>query len=142
MAAGSLISPEAMQHAVFVGDFRFGGAVAVVENLFDAAGGVRVEHEDLAEVRVGRFEQVETIALGLGQGVLVPENDLLGVVVQFAEGDKAAPLLDYIAVPGTLNAANKRRCRALFPEPGSLFAPGAKVARGPGIDVFATLGIK
>jgi hypothetical protein len=93
MAAGSLTLPQPVEHAVLVGDLGFGGAVAVVENLLDAAGGVGVEHEDLPEVRVRGLEQVEPVALGLGEGLLVAEDHLFGVVVQLAEGDesRAAP---------------------------------------------------
>jgi hypothetical protein len=82
-----------VQDAVLIGDFGFGGAVAVVENLLHAAGGVGVEHEDLAEVRVGGLQQVKPVALGLGEGLLVAEDDLLGVVVELAESDEAAALL-------------------------------------------------
>ena len=102
MAAGSLTRQSAVQHAVLVGDLGIGGACAVVENLLDAAGRVGVEHEDLAEVGVRGLEQVEPVALGLAERLLVAEDDLFGVVVQLAEGDEAAPLLDDLPVPGTM----------------------------------------
>ena len=98
-------APEAVQNAVLVGDFGVGGTAAVVENLLHAAGRVGVEHEDLAEVRVGGLEQVEAVAFGLGERLLVAEDDLLGVLVELAEGDKAAPLLDLHRLPGT-----RKRC--------------------------------
>jgi hypothetical protein len=52
-------------------------------------------------VRVRGLEQVEPVALGLGERLLVAEDHLLGVVVQLAQGDKAARSFT-ISVPGTL----------------------------------------
>ena len=57
-------APDAVQNTVLVGDLSFSGTVAFVQNLFNAAGGVRIEHEDLAEVGMGGLEQVQAVALG------------------------------------------------------------------------------
>ena len=57
--------PEPVQHTVLVGDFGFGGAAAVVENFFHAAGGVGVEHENLSKMRTSGLQQIEPVALGL-----------------------------------------------------------------------------
>ena len=111
-------APDAVQHAVFVGDFGVGGAAAVVENLLHAAGGIGVEHEDLAEVGARGLEQVEAVALGLGERLLMAEDDLVGIVVKLAEGDEAAALLDLIAFRERGSAASRQRCRDLFPGPG------------------------
>ena len=89
-------APDAVQNAVFVGNFGVGGTSALIENLLNATGRIGVEHEDLAEVGVGGLEQVEAIAFWLGEGLLVAENDLLSVLVELAEGDETAPFLDYI----------------------------------------------
>ncbi len=85
--------PQPVQHAVLVGDLGLGRTGALVENLLHAAGRVRVEHEYLPEVRMGGLEQVEPVALGLGERLFVAEDHLLGVLVQFTDGDEAAPLL-------------------------------------------------
>ena len=71
-------APEAVQHAVLVGDLGLGWSVAVIEDGLDGAGGVGIEHEDLAEVGVGGLEKIEAVALGLGEGLLMTEDDLLG----------------------------------------------------------------
>ena len=89
-------APDAVQDAVLVGDFGVGGACTFVEDLFDAAGGIGVEHENLAEVGMGGLEQVQAVALGLGEGLLVAEDDLVGVLVKSAEGDEAAAFLDLV----------------------------------------------
>ena len=125
MAAGSLTRQSAMQDAVFVGDFGVGGAVAFVENLFDAAGGIGVEHEDLAEVGVRGLEQVEAVALGLGERLLVAEDNLLGVVVELAERDEAAAFLDLIS-PRNAEALGVGEDAGVFLlDQNALFAPGA-----------------
>ncbi len=135
-------APEAVEHAVFVGDFGFGWACVFVENLFHAAGGVRVEHEDLAEVGAGGLEQVETVALGLAEGLLVAEDDLLGVVVEPAESDKSAAFFHHVGA-GNLEALRVGEdAGVFFLDEDFLFAPGAEVARGAGIDVFAALGVE
>ena len=135
-------APEAVQHAVLVGDLGFGGAVAFVENLLHAAGGVGVEHEDLAEVGVGGLEQVQAVALGLGERLLVAEDDLLGVFVDLAEGDKAAALF-YDVGAGNLEALRiGEDAGVLFLGQNALFAPGLEVAGGARIYAFAALGVE
>ena len=131
-----------MEDAVLVGDFGFGGAAAVVENLLHAAGGVGVEHEDLAEVGVGGLEQVEAVAFGLGKGLLVAEDDLLGVVVELAEGDKAAPLLDDFGAGDAETLRVGEDAGVFFLDEDALFAPGAEVAGGAGIDALSAFGIE
>jgi len=94
-------APQPVQHAVLVGDFGIGGAAAIVENLLHAASGVRIEHENLAEVSVRGLEQIEPVAPGFGEGLLMAEDDLVGIVVELAERDKTAPSLT-ISDPGSL----------------------------------------
>ena len=142
MAAGIADAPQAVQHAILVGDFGFGGAVPVVENLLHAAGGVGVEHEDLAEVRARGLEQVEAVALGLGERLFVAEDDLLGVVVQLAEGDKAAPLLQVSASRNLELLRVGEDAGILLLDQNALLTPGAEIARGSGVDAFAPLGVK
>jgi hypothetical protein len=76
-------------------------------------------------VRVRGLEQVEPVALGLGERLLVAEDDLLGVVVQLAEGDKAAPLLDDFG-SGNLEALRVGEDAGVFLlDQNALLAPGA-----------------
>ena len=89
-------APDAVQDAVLVGHFGVGRAGALVEDLFHAAGWVGVEHEDLAKVGVRGLQQVQAVALGLGKRLLVAEDDLVGVVVKFAESDESAALFDLV----------------------------------------------
>ena len=102
MAAGSLTRQRRWSTPYSSVTSASAGPVSLVEDLLHAAGGVRVEHEDLAEVGAGGLEQVEPVALGLGEGLLVAEDDLLGVVVELAEGDKAAAFLHDRRFRGTL----------------------------------------
>ena len=126
-------APDAVQDAVFVGDFGVGWAGALVEDLFDSAGGVGVEHEDLAKMGVGGLEQVQAVAFGLGEGLLMAEDDLVGVFVKFAEGDEAAALLDLVGTRERGSAGSRRRCRVVFLDQDGLFAPGLEVAGGAGV---------
>src|SRR6516162_9434706 len=79
-----------MLNTVFVGDFGRGRAI-LGEQAIDLAI-VVVEHEDLAEVGAGGPEQVQAVGLGLGQGLLVPVDRAVGIVLDPAKGDEAAPL--------------------------------------------------
>ena len=134
--------PQPVQHAVLVGDLGVGGPGAVVQNLLDAAGRVGVEHEDLPEMRVRGLEQVEPVALGLAERLLVAEDHLLGVLVQLAEGDEAAPLLDDLGA-GNLEALRVGEdAGVFFLRQHALLAPGAEVARRAGIDALAALGVE
>ena len=68
------------------------GPSAFVKDLLHAAGGIGVEHENLAEVSMRGLEQVKAVALGLGKRLLVTEDDLLCVVVKLAKRDESAAL--------------------------------------------------
>src|ERR1035438_6236092 len=135
-------APEAVEDAVLVGDFGFGGPAAVEEGLFHAGGGVGVEHEDLAEVGVGGLEQVEAVALGLGEGLLVAEDDLFGVVMELAEGDKAAALFHDFSAGNLETLGIGEEAGVLFLDQDALIAPGAEVATGAGVDALAAFGIE
>ena len=80
--------PDAMQNLIFIGNgnvrFSRGG-----EERFDLAG-VFVKHENLAEVGAGGAEKIESVRLGLGQGLLVPEDDAGRIVLQAAESYESA----------------------------------------------------
>ena len=134
--------PDAVQNAVFVGDFCIGGTGAVVENLFNAAGRVGVEHEDLAEVGAGGLEQVETIAFRFGEGLLVAKYDLVGILMQTAEGDESAALLDFIGTGNAEALGVGEDAWILLLDENGLFPPCLEVAGGARIDTLATLGIK
>ena len=135
-------APEAVKDAVFVGDLGFGGAVLVVEDLFHAAGGIGVEHEDLAEVGMGGFEQVEAVALGLGQGLLMAEDNAIGVVMEAAEGDKAAAFLDYVAARNFEALGIGEDAGVFFLDQDAVLAPLGEIVRGTGVDAFTALGIE
>ena len=131
-----------MQYAIFVGDFGFGGTVVVVKDLLRAAGGVRVQHENLAKMRVRGFEQVEPVALGFGERLLMAENHLLGVVVQLAQGNEAAAFLDDVG-PWNLEALRVgKNAWFLLLNQHSLLPPCAEIAGRAGVDTFAALGIE
>ena len=135
-------APEAVKNAVLVGDFGLGGAVAVVEDLLDASGGVGVEHEDLSEVGAGGFEEVEAVVFGLGEGLLVAEDDLLGVLVELAEGNKTSPLLHNFRSGNLETLRIGEDAGVLLLGEDALLAPGGEVACGAGIDAFALFRVK
>ena len=122
-----------------VSDLWPSGSVCAEDELFGGEGGVGVEHVDLLAVGAGGLEEGEAVGLVLGEGLLVAVDDLVGVVVEVAEGDEAAALADFggagdgvglgVAVEGGLG---------LFGE-DVLFAPVVEVLGGAGVDVVGLL---
>ena len=102
--------PDAVDDAVLVGDGEVGGwrrvlrvfAVRAEDEFFGGEGGVGVEHVDLLAVGAGGLEEGEAVGLVLGEGLLVAVDDLVGVVVEVAEGDEAAALADLVWCRGTV----------------------------------------
>src|ERR1700735_3865193 len=80
--------PNAMQNLIFIGngDVRLGRGG---EERFDLSG-VLVKHENLAEGGGGGAEKIESVSIGLGQGLLVPEDDAGGIVLNPAESYESA----------------------------------------------------
>ena len=99
--------PEAVDDVVLVGDLsgarrlRAVSAFGVEEQVVGLGFGVGVEHVDLLAVGAGGLEEGEAVGLVLGEGLLVAVDDLVGVVVELAEGDEAAAFADFV-VPGTV----------------------------------------
>ena len=101
--------PETVDDVVFVGDGEvgrggvwsdhaadgFAGTAGSEDELFGGKGGVGVEHVDLLAVGAGGLEEGEAIGFVLGEGLLVAVDDLVGVVVEVAEGDEAAAFADF-----------------------------------------------
>ena len=100
-------APNAVNYAVFVGNFGVGGSGAVV-GVLDATGRVRVEHEDLAEVGVSGLEQIKAIAFWFGESLLMAKDNLVSVIVELAEGDETTTFLNGI---GTWDAESLRICQ-------------------------------
>ena len=65
------------------------------DEFFGGEAGVGVEHVDLLAVGAGGLEEGEAVGLVLGEGLLVAVDDLVGVVVEMAEGDESAALPDF-----------------------------------------------
>ncbi len=117
MGVGEL--PDAVDDAVLVGDGEVGWVVveavwgwALEDEFFGGEGGVGVEHVDLLAVGAGGFEEGEAVGFVLGEGLLVAVDDLVGVVVEVAEGDEAAALADLVGVRGRCRSGSSRRGRA------------------------------
>ena len=72
------------------------------DQLLGGEAGVGVEHVDLLAVGAGGLEEGEAVGLVLGKGLLVAVDDLVGVVVEVAEGDEAAALADFGRCAGTV----------------------------------------
>ncbi len=93
-------------------------------------------------MRLGGFKQVQPVAFGLGKGLFVAKDHLVGVVVQLAQGDESAPLFHHIR-PRHLESLRVGEDAGRFLlNQNALFAPGAEVARRPGVDTFVSLGIE
>ena len=110
------------------------------DELFGGEAGVGVEHVDLLAVGAGGLEEGEAVGLVLGEGLLVAVDDLVGVVVEMAEGDEAAALADFVGVGHGVGLG-------VAVEGGlGLFARGCSSARqalrvfgGAGVDVVGLL---
>jgi hypothetical protein len=76
------------------------------------------------------FEQLEAVTLGFGESLLVAEYDVVGVFVEFAEGDEATPFFY------DLGSGNFETLRVgidagvFFLGEYTLFAPGLEIAGG------------
>ena len=98
--------------------------------------GIFIEQEKLLVVGAGGAQQVEAVGLGLGQSLLVAEDDLGGIVFDAAEGDES-PALELASRGGGkgLGVGVDGR-RGILPE-DAFGAPLAGVGGGPGIYVVA-----
>ncbi len=135
-------SPDAMENVVLVSDFAIGGTVVVEEELIDGAGGVRVEHEDLAEMGAGGFEEIEAIALGLAQGLLVAIDDLVRVFMELSNGDEAATLFNDGGSGNGEALRISEDAGLLLLNQDAFFAPGLQIRCGARVDTFTPLGVK
>src|SRR5256885_1145162 len=81
-----------MGDAVFVAefDFRRGSRFGFTENGIDALLRVGIQHEELTSMRAGVTKKLEPVGFWAGQGVLVPEHDAGGIVLQLAGPDETA----------------------------------------------------
>ncbi len=77
--------PDPVQDLVLVGHFDVRRGRRVEQQPFGAEAGVGIQHEDLAKVSAGGAQQVQPIVLWFGESLFVTEDDLLGVIVKFAE---------------------------------------------------------
>src|SRR5260370_11738586 len=84
--------PQAMNHAVFVGEFgnRSGGGLRFVENFFHLLLRIGIQHEKLSGVEASLAKQFETVGLGAGKRVFVAENNASGIVLEPACANEAA----------------------------------------------------
>ena len=70
-------------------------AFSVEEQVVDLGFGVGVEHVDLLAVGAGGLEKGQAVGLVLGEGLFVAVDDLVGVIVELAEGDEASAFADF-----------------------------------------------
>lgn len=120
--------------AVF--DSAVAGTASSEDELFGGEGRVGVEHVDLLAVGASGLEEGEAVGLVLGEGLLVAVDDLVGVVVEVAEGDEAAALADLVGVgDGVGLGVAVEGGLGLFGE-DAVFAPVAEGMGGAGVDVL------
>ena len=72
----------------------------------------------------------------------MPENHLLGILVQLAEGNKPAPFLHNLSSRNFESLRISEDAGVLFLDQNALFPPGGKIPRCPRIDAVAPLGIE
>ena len=84
--------PEAMDDAVFVGEFGGGrrGGFGFGENSVHAFLRVGIEHEELAGMQTSVAEEFEAVGFGAGESVFVAEDDAGGIVFELTGADEAA----------------------------------------------------
>ncbi len=138
--------PDLVDYAVFVGDGEVGrvvveavGAFGAEDEFFSGEGGVGVEHVDLLAVGAGGLEEGEAVGFVLGEGLFVAVDDLVGVVVEVAEGDEAAAFADLVGMgDGVGLGVAVEGGLGLFAE-DVFFAPGFEGLGGAGVDVVGLL---
>ena len=95
--------PHAMHHAVLIGDgqVRWPGVFAVLasseDQLLRGERRVRVQHIHLLAVGPRRLEQRQPVALVLGEGLLVPVDHLVRVLVEMPQRDEPSPFAHLLA---------------------------------------------
>ena len=94
-----------MHGAVLVGHFADGRARGrLVQQRVDFARRVRVEHEELAEMRVSVAQQFQAVLLRTRERLLVPVHDAGRVFLDRAERDEALAHQALAGVRDTVNS--------------------------------------
>ena len=132
--------PDFVDDAVLVGDGEVGWVCGpsgrgAEDELFGGEGRVGVEHVDLLAVGAGGLEEAHAVGLVLGEGLLVAVDDLVGVVVEVAEGDEAAALADLAGVGDGVGLGVAVEGRLGFLGEDVVLAPGAEGFGGAGVAV-------
>ena len=109
------------------------------DEFFGGEGGVGVEHVDLLAVGAGGLEEGHAVGFVLGEGLFVAVDDLVGVVVEVAEGDEAAALAGFGGVGDGVGLGVAVEGRLGLFGQDALFAPVAEVLGGAGVDVVGLL---
>ncbi len=81
------------------------------------------------------LKRAQAVGLVLGEGLLVAVDDLVGVVVEVAEGDEAAALADFVGVGDGVGLGVAVEGGLGFFGEDVLAAPGAQGVGGAGVDV-------
>src|SRR6185437_614926 len=93
-------------------------------------------HINLLAVGAGGLEEAHAVGLVLGEGLLVTVDDLVGVVVEVAEGDETAALAYLVGMgDGVGLGVAVERGFAFFGE-DVVLAPVAEGFGGAGVNIF------
>ena len=131
---GIVYAPETVPHLIFIQHkhvrLGFSGQQA-----FNLGLRVTVEHENLAKMRPGMAQQVQTVFTGLGVGLFMPEDHLIGIVMHSSQCNKAAPLGHFMGAGHGkgLGIEIYRRFMVLLEDAAG--TPVMQVLSGAGIDV-------
>src|SRR3984893_6772816 len=90
--AGIRNLPDPVRDRVFVGDIDRGDGVWLGSEQGIDLSGIFVKQEELLVMRTGGSKQVEPVGLRLGQRLLVPEDNLGGVIFHTSECDESPAL--------------------------------------------------
>jgi hypothetical protein len=133
--------PHPVQNPIFVRDFDLRQSLIrplAEQELVGGAGRVRIQHEDLPEVRARGPQQVQPVGFWLGQRLLMPEDHSLAVVAELAQSNKSAALPHHAGLSGQrelLRIGEDTWLPLLRQDAG--FPPGGKVAGSLRIQVAA-----
>ena len=94
-----------MQNSIFIADFNpvFHISGRGRERSVHLASGIAVQHKELAEVGSRRAQELQTVCLRFGEGLLVAMDDSGCVIFNLAQRDEASALEFGSAAPGVRN---------------------------------------
>ncbi len=132
--------PEAMAHVVFVAHLKVGGmARHLGQGIIDLAGRLVVQHENLPKVRLGGSQQLQSVGLGSGVRLLMPEDHAGLVGLELAQTNESSPFHALLRTrDGEFLLVGVKDGIGILNQ-NALLAPVGERRRGAAIDVLAVV---